>query len=576
LRATLDWSHELLVEPERVLLRRLAVFAGAFSLEAAGAVAGSAEAAWPEVSDGISSLVAKSLVVAEIDATIPRYRLLDTTRAYALDKLAESGEAEHVARCHAEFYRNLFASIAPDLRLRPSAEALRHYVREIDNVRAALDWSFSPDGDLTIGVVLTAAYAPVWQLFGLIGECRERTERALEKLAPDLDLSEPLRMQLYLEHAFALHITMAPIERTKTVSAMALALAEGLGDSHAVLRILYVLWAVYFVGGDCRAAVSTAERFLDAARQTGEPADLLVGERLMGNALQYAGRPSDAQRCFERVLERYVTPESQRHTILFQYDQLVLARAMRARVLWLRGFADQAIDQAHASLEAVREGHGLSLWATVHHGVYPVELETGNLDRAEHALAMLSDLARRHGAPLWKTLGELLKGRLLIKRGEFTAALPLLRAALETCEETGWTIGRPEFLCARAEGLAGVGQLTESIRAVEQALAVADRGGERWYVAELLRCKGKLLLLQDQPGAAASAEDHFRRALEWARQQGALSWELRAATCLARLLRDQGRSADGMALLQPVYDRFTEGFDTVDLKAAKALLQELR
>ncbi len=575
LRATLDWSHELLAEPERVLLRRLAVFAGAFSLEAAGAVAASAETAWPDVSDGISSLVAKSLVVAEIDAAIPRYRLLDTTRAYALEKLTESGEAEHTARRHAEFYRDLFASIAPGLRLRPSAEALRHYVREIDNVRAALDWSFSPAGDVAIGVVLTAAYAPVWQLFGLIGECRERTEHALDKLAPDLELSAPLRMQLYLEHAFALHITMAPIERTKTVSAMALALAEDLGDWHAALRILYVLWAVHFVGGDCRAAVSTAERFLDAARRTGEPADLLVGERLMGNALQYAGRPHDAQRCFERILEGYVAPESQRHTVLFQYDQPVLARSMLARVLWQRGFADQAIRQARASLEAARQDYELSLWATVHHGVFPVELETGNLDRAEHALTMLSELAGRLDAPLWKTLGQLLKGRLLVRRGEFTAALPLLRAALETCEETGWTIGRPEFLCALSEGLAGVGQLTESIRAVEQALAVADRAGERWYVAELLRCKGKLLLLQDQPGAAATAEDHFRQALDCAREQGALSWELRAATSLARLLRDQGRSADGVALLQPVYDRFTEGFDTADLEVANSLLRDL-
>jgi predicted ATPase len=111
---------------------------------------------------------------------------------------------------------------------------------------------------------------------------------------------------------------------------------------------------------------------------------------------------------------------------------------------------------------------------------------------------------------------------------------------------------------------------------IEEANARSERTEECWPIAELLRVKGELLLLQGAPGAAAVAEDHFRQALDWARRQGALSWELPAAASLARLLRDQGRSADAVALLQPVYDRFTEGFETADLKAAKALLDALQ
>ena len=113
-----------------------------------------------------------------------------------------------------------------------------------------------------------------------------------------------------------------------------------------------------------------------------------------------------------------------------------------------------------------------------------------------------------------------------------------------------------------AEALGRAGQIADGLAAIEEAIARSERSEERWVIAELLRIKGELLLLQDAPGAAAAAEDHFRQALDWARRQGALSWELRAATSLARLLRDQGRSAEAMALLQPVYDRFTEGFDT--------------
>ncbi|HZC78030.1 MAG TPA: hypothetical protein VE258_09795 [Ktedonobacterales bacterium] len=131
------------------------------------------------------------------------------------------------------------------------------------------------------------------------------------------------------------------------------------------------------------------------------------------------------------------------------------------------------------------------------------------------------------------------------------------------------------FLSAMADALGRAGQVSEGLAAIEQALAWTERTEERWRIAELLRIKGELLLWQDAPGAAAAAEDHFRQALDWARRQGALSLELRAATSLARLLRDQSRPADAMALLQPVYDRFTEGFETADLKAAKALIDGL-
>jgi predicted ATPase len=125
------------------------------------------------------------------------------------------------------------------------------------------------------------------------------------------------------------------------------------------------------------------------------------------------------------------------------------------------------------------------------------------------------------------------------------------------------------------EALGRAGQIADGLAAIEEAILRSERTEERWLIAELLRIKGELFLLQGAPGAAAAAEDHFRQALDWAHRQGALSWELRAATSLARLLSDHGRSADATALLQPIYDRFTEGFATTDLKAAKTLLDDL-
>src|ERR1700682_590741 len=209
LRATLDWSYELLPDSERCLLRHMAIFTAGFTLEAAIAVMSDNVAVASTVVEGIANLVAKSLLT--LDGSVPsgRWRLLETIRAYALEKLFECGEAEQAARRHAEFFRDLFASCDP--KLQPSIEDLARHGREIDNVRAAVDWSFSPSGDSLIGIVLTAAYAPVWLHLSLVVECRERIERALDRLDPDVSQSAPLRMRLHTALGLPLILTMAPV-----------------------------------------------------------------------------------------------------------------------------------------------------------------------------------------------------------------------------------------------------------------------------------------------------------------------------------------------------------------------------
>jgi predicted ATPase len=132
------------------------------------------------------------------------------------------------------------------------------------------------------------------------------------------------------------------------------------------------------------------------------------------------------------------------------------------------------------------------------------------------------------------------------------------------------------FLGEVAEALGRAGQSGDGLATIDETIARSEHTEERWWTTDLLRVRGELLLLQGAKDAAAVAEDHFRQALDGARRQGALSWELRAATTLARLLRDRGRPANAIALLQPVYDRFTEGFGTADLTAAKHLLDETR
>src|ERR1700674_4182418 len=157
MRAVLDWSYGLLSEDEQRFFRALGIFAGGFTVEAAAAVALDAATTDADAIDRLADLVAKSLVVADVSGTRPRFRLLDTTRAYAIEKLDESSERERIARRHAEYYRDLFERAEREVPARPPGEWIAEFAPEIDNLRAALNWAFSPDGDESLGVLLTAA-----------------------------------------------------------------------------------------------------------------------------------------------------------------------------------------------------------------------------------------------------------------------------------------------------------------------------------------------------------------------------------------------------------------------------------
>jgi hypothetical protein len=263
--------------------------------------------------------------------------------------------------------------------------------------------------------------------------------------------------------------------------------------------------------------------------------------------------------------------------IPFQIDQRVAAGVFLSRVLWLQGFPEQAMRAAESSVEDARAAnHAISLCFALTYAACPIAFWVADLAAAEHYVGMLLDHSTRHGLTLSHAVGRSHRGVLVVKRGDVIAGLGLLRAGLDDFGKERFTAGCLAFLAEMAEALGHAGEIADGLAVAEGAIAPSEQTGGRWAIAELLRIKGELLRLQGAQGAAAAAEDHFRQALGWARRQDALSWELRAAMSLARLLHDQGRSADAWALLQPVYDRFTEGFDTADLKAAKALLDTLQ
>jgi predicted ATPase len=197
------------------------------------------------------------------------------------------------------------------------------------------------------------------------------------------------------------------------------------------------------------------------------------------------------------------------------------------------------------------------------------------LDLAEQYIDLLHETSNRFSLTLWHALARAHRGVLLVKRGGLQDGLPQLRAAYEDCRvmPTGYRVLM--FITDLAEALGRAGLTSEGLAMMEEAIERAERTAEGWIVAELLRVRGELLRSDAPPGATDSAEVCFLRALQLARTQDALSWELRAATSLARLLRDQDRPVEALEALRPIYARFTEGFDTADLIAAKRLLNEL-
>ncbi len=442
LRAMLDWSYELLPEAEQRLFRRLAVFPGGFTLEAA-AVAGDSTA--PAVAESIANLVAKSLVMRDGSVPAGRWRLLETIRAYGLGRLAESGDAEQVTRRYVEFFRDLFVRAALGSSREAATADLAQYAREIDNVRAAIDWCFSPSGHSGIGVALTAAYAPVWLNLSLTAELRDRAEHALERV--DANLSARTQMELQIALGTCLTITLGSIERTRSVLTAALEIAECLDDLDAQVRAFWALWALYFNTGECGAAQSVAERFSRVASRTGDPGVISVADRVMGYTLQYLANHRAAQRCFERVLQMYVAPQRQRDKVWFLYDQRALTRAMLARSLWLQGFVDQAKSVAQASLtDAETANDKLTICFVLALAVSPVALITGDLVTAERSLYMLIETATRQSFARYVMVGRCLEAALLIERGEFEAGTALMVTTLDARTNSGWLGRFSEYL----------------------------------------------------------------------------------------------------------------------------------
>jgi predicted ATPase/DNA-binding winged helix-turn-helix (wHTH) protein len=577
MRAVVDWSYGLLGWDDQLFFRALGIFSGGFGVEAVEAMSGNAPTVGMDAIGRLADLVAKSLVVADLGGASPRFRLLDTTRAYAIEKLVETGERERISRRHAEYYRNLFERAEGEELARPRGDSLTDYTREIDNLRAALDWAYAPGGDLEIAVELTAAAVPLWLQMSLIEECRARAVQALAVLEGRSTRDDRRRMKLYVAIAQSqMYSTASSVHDTIAAWASALKAADGLDDAEYRLRALWGLWGAYVSQGEFREGLAQAKQFCALAATKSEPNDRLVGDRLLGGVLHFLGDQIAAKEHIERMLKGYAAPAHRSRLVRFQSDQSVTGRMYLVRVLWLLGLPDHALRLAEANVDdAIAINHSVSLCNALAGAACPVAILSGDLAVADRHTKMLAEQTSRAALEIWHMHAECFEGELLVRRGDPIGGIAKLRTGVTRLLDLGFGQYLVAAQCALAVALMKGSDFSQGLAVIDDALGLAERGGGHWCTAELLRVRGMIVLHRGGGDARRLAEAHFLEAIDLARRQQALAWELRAATNLAELMYDQGLIREADQTLRPVYERFSEGYATDDLIAAKRLLDAL-
>ncbi|BDG74351.1 ATP-binding protein [Roseomonas fluvialis] len=541
LQAAIDWSFELLRPAERSLLLRLGVFRAHMSLESIVAVAGAGDGVDVDASaqdgaplppplarESLAELVDRSLVAVTLDGAAPTYRLLDTMRDYASRRLRETVWEDDVRRCHLQRVHQRLD------RLRTAgpaeyAQAWRDSL--LDDLRAALDWAFSPGGDPALGVRLTAAAGQFFMQTSMVAEFRRHAERALVALAATPDAAA--EMQLLGTLGMALFHAEGPGTAILATHERALELAGQLGDLAARRRSLWGIWLYHFGQGQYAEGLSFAAAYRACTPAEDDP--LHVADRCTAMSLTYLGRLAEARVYMDRVLARPAQPQ-ERVVGQFQFEPRVATRALLARTLWLQGLADQARAAAEQSLEeALAGGHALSICFSLVIGRCFVAQMTGDAATLKDGIARLLATARLYALPRWEGHGLILAEASAFegRRGHID---------LDDAMKGG---------AAHREALAWLGL---RLPPDDEILLPAPI----WATPEMLR-------LAALRGPSDRAPGLLDRADALARDQGALAWRLRIALTRRRLARDAGERADAARALDAVLPCFTEGFDTPDL-----------
>ncbi|KRR05390.1 transcriptional regulator [Bradyrhizobium jicamae] len=565
LQATLDWSYRLLSETERLVLRRLAVFAGHFTIDAVLEVVPDERVDRSRLFDAIDSLVAKSMVAPRPIGAMMRYRLLDTTRSYLLE--IEPGDAALAAR-HATYYRRWLEQAGTTLATMPSADERAIHFSALHNLRAALDWCFGRDGDVRIGFALAAAAAPIFLAMSLLIECRRWSERAL--LAVDASLrgsTEEMHLQAAL--GLALMFTRGGSAAALAALSRSLAIAETRGDLPNQLQLLGRMHIFHERMGQFEAALGYARQSTTVAGTLGDAAALALANSLLGVSLHLAGEHRDAMTVLEAA---WKGPGTERISTVYGFDHRNRAGISLAREFWLQGRPADAQRLARQTVaEAAQMEHPITLCIALIWAV-SIDLWNGDLDDAEANIDRFIEHATSRSMGPYLAVGRGVKGELAIRRGAAAEGVETIKACLRELHDAGYELLTTTFNIALVHGMLALGQSEEGACLIDEAIHLVGQGGDRLYMPELLRVKARVLLSFPRPNVE-EAETCLMESLELARRSGAIAWELRTAIDLAEHRAAHGQWEEAGERLRSTIERFAEGSETADIRTACGLLE---
>jgi predicted ATPase/DNA-binding winged helix-turn-helix (wHTH) protein len=570
LQATLDWSYGLLSELERLVLRRLAVFVGHFTLEAARAVVTSASVDQTLLFGAIDSLVAKSMVATRPLGAMMRYRLLDTTRAYALEIGVDEAERSELAARHAIYFQRWLEQAGGEWPTLSNVVQRAPHFAGLHNVRAALEWCFGAGGNSEIGVRLAAAAAPVLLAMSLLTECHRWSERAISALG---DAARGGAEEMHLQAALGLSLmfTLGNSELAREALNRSLAIAEARGDAFNQLQLLGRMHVFHERMGHFEAALRYARRGSVVSEKLADPAAIAVARSMLGVSLHHAGDTNGARIELEAALHG---PDLRRTSTIYGFDHHNRAAINLARILWSQGHPARAVELARQTVDdAARMDHPVTLCIALIWAV-SVLLWTGDIESAEQNIDRFIAHAESRSLAPYLAVGRGVKGELAIRRGDAKGGVESLENCLQELHAARYELLSTTFNISLVQGLAAVGRSAEAMTLIDETIRLTEANGDLFYMPELLRVKGSLLLSLPQP-RSDEAEICFEDSLEWSRRQAAVAWELRTAVDLATLWSARGHAERARALLRPVFEKFVEGSDTADLKAAQRLLATL-
>lgn len=564
LRATFDWSYALLDADSRTLFRCLAFFAGSFTFEAVCAVAAEPNIPVATTIASLEELAAKSLLTVQFRGAIALYRLTESTRAYAMEKLRNEGEVKRVARNHMRYLQRHIEDHSALAPRRTPAPPLEH--QTLDDARSAWDWAFSDEGDPVLGVALAGSLVGTLLDASLVYECRVRAERALATLdtLPDTAVDALCEMRLCAAYAASLLLTGGSAEKASALWRRVLARAESSADETFAARALWGLWNAAMMSGDIHSALRYATRLEAHAERRETPWQKLCASATLAASLHCFGEQAQARERLERTLaalDAFGIPDAEERSLAV--DPRIFGTGTLARIAWMQGDAALALRLVERAINYVRadmlEPSLCHLLAAV---AVPIELACGELEAASRHLALLRSQTALNRFDGWQDYGECLAGQLDLLSGRAEAGLLRLEAALSRLASQGFGRLTAPLIGAYAQALIEHGRIDEAQTVLDQARRRGTAQGDHNFAAELLRIRGLLELaravghgvLPRQTGAPAleSAHRYLHDAMALAREQSAPLFELRAALDLSASFVRAGEAAQALAVLEPL------------------------